>query len=561
MIKKSNRKTNINIKKVADSVEDFKTQKEAQERIKKIKTLIKEIGAHLHEREEIVAVCLLAALTGQNTFLLGPPGTAKSLISRRLACIFGEDSDADDEKNYFEYLMHRFSTPEEIFGPVSIKGLKEDNFTRKTAGFLPQARFAFLDEIWKSSPAILNTLLTLINEKIFRNGAKTEQAPLKSVIVASNETPPENQGLDALYDRFVVRLFVEPMGHRENFEALLQSKQKITGNTKVTEKITDETLKKWNEQIRAIKLSKETLAVIQEVRVTFKKAQEKKAKEKKHDEITHKTNPLAVYVSDRRWKQIAVFLKGAAFFCGRQETNLSDALLLRHCLWTNQDHKDAIIKTVEQAVKNNGYALEEKLVDFDKEKESLEKEINEELYYSKDIYKTKTIEKKEYFYFSKSLRDHDYYTRRQTYDFYIDEKYFKTKRKFNPKNKDGTAIKELICNFNRTGTCSVFHKNAGENTAEKCTPEISFHKGYKKPNVNPRLIKSLKKAIEEWILNIEIMIEDITEHLKKFKKELDTPFVPEKTRDIALQAVTMLLQELQTRRLDCDRLKGLIEKY
>ena len=126
----------------------------------RITAILKSLNTGIHERNEVIAVALLGALTSQNIFLLGPPGTAKSLISRRLSHAF-------DTNAYFEYLMHRFSTPEEVFGPVSLSELKKDNYVRKTDGFLPTSDFSFLDEIWKSSPVILNTLLTIINEKPF----------------------------------------------------------------------------------------------------------------------------------------------------------------------------------------------------------------------------------------------------------------------------------------------------------------------------------------------------------------------------------------------------------
>jgi len=217
--------------------------------------LTKKLSEGIHERDEVIAVSLLAALSGQNIFLYGPPGTAKSLISRRLSSAF-------KTKNYFEYLMQRFSTPEEVFGPVSIAELKKDNYIRKTNGFLPEADFAFLDEIWKSSPAILNTLLTVINEKRFKNGVNLMEVPLKVLISASNETPPENQGLEALYDRFLVRLNVPPMQNRDNFEALLQSSP-TSSAIEIPQKlkISHDEWEFWQLEIDEIKLSKETLHI------------------------------------------------------------------------------------------------------------------------------------------------------------------------------------------------------------------------------------------------------------------------------------------------------------
>ena len=175
----------------------------------RIKNIITYIGDGLKEKDEAIRLALLASIAGESIFFLGPPGTAKSMVSRRLRSAFkGENG---KPLNYFEYLMNQFSTPDELFGPVSLKKLENDVYERITDGYLPKAEVAFLDEIWKASPAIQNTLLTIINEKKFHNGSEVVSVPLKALISASNELPAENQGLEALWDRFLLRLMVLPV--------------------------------------------------------------------------------------------------------------------------------------------------------------------------------------------------------------------------------------------------------------------------------------------------------------------------------------------------------------
>ena len=182
--------------------------------IDRFKQLLGEMNRGIYEKETEISLSLLAALAGESIILLGPPGVAKSMVARQLKTAFREAQS-------FEYLMSRFSTPDEIFGPVSIQKLKtSDTYERAVEGYLPTADVAFLDEIWKAGPAIQNTLLTVINEKIFRNGNREMHLPLKLLVAASNELPAKGEGLEALWDRFVIRIESRPIKLEKNFRAI-----------------------------------------------------------------------------------------------------------------------------------------------------------------------------------------------------------------------------------------------------------------------------------------------------------------------------------------------------
>jgi MoxR-like ATPase len=177
-----------------------------------LRALLTQLEHGLLERDVAVRLALLAALAGEHVLLIGPPGSAKSELARRVHGAFADT-------RYFERLLTRFSTPEELFGPLSLAALEDDRYERLTDGYLPTAGIAFLDEVFKANSAILNALLALLNERVFDNGRHRVAVPLVSALGASNEVPGD-EALRAFHDRFLVRVAVEPVSDAA-FDALL----------------------------------------------------------------------------------------------------------------------------------------------------------------------------------------------------------------------------------------------------------------------------------------------------------------------------------------------------
>ena len=358
----------------------------------KISNLITAISCGLFEREHIVANVLLAVIAGQSVFLYGVPGTAKSLIARRISLAF-------KDAKHFEYLMQRFSTPDEVFGPVDIKELKEGRYIRKIEGYLPSANFAFLDEIFKSSPAILNTLLTIINEKIFRNDGKDVKVPLHALIAASNETPAQGSGLEALYDRLNMRLLVEPLKEWDNFKNLIEGKFE-EANVNDNEKITLDELNLITNGAKAVKFSPQSLEIIKEIRENIEKLNVKNDQDDSSDPYQQsrqetsnnqilQENQSQIYVSDRRWKNLAHILKTSAFLNDRSEVLPADVLLLANCLWSEKEQIEAIKNIVTQSAGKN---LSSKLiVELEQRAARLADEYYQLCFLQDDEYKTKNF--------------------------------------------------------------------------------------------------------------------------------------------------------------------------
>jgi MoxR-like ATPase len=167
-----------------------------------LREALSDAGRGLVDREALVELVALAAVASEHALVIGPPGTAKSEAVRRVARATGGD--------YFEYLLGRFTEPSELFGPVDLRKLRDGIVETETTGMLPEAQIAFLDEIFQGSTAILNTLLGILNERMFRRGHTRMGCPLRICVGASNELP-EDESLAAFADRFLVRVFVDPI--------------------------------------------------------------------------------------------------------------------------------------------------------------------------------------------------------------------------------------------------------------------------------------------------------------------------------------------------------------
>ncbi|HTT09856.1 MAG TPA: AAA family ATPase [Burkholderiaceae bacterium] len=254
----------------------------------------------LVERRSVVRLAVLAALAREHTLLIGPPGTAKSQLARRLHHAF---SDA----RYFERLLTRFTVPEELFGPLSIRALEEDRYERLTAGFLPDASIAFIDEVFKANSAILNALLTLLNERLFDNGAGRQRCPLISLIGATNQVPQDEVG-EAFFDRFLLRVPVAPVS-AAGFHALLE--RAPADEAAAVEAFDQAERDAIGAAAHSVPVLPEVVALIAELRAHLVER--------------------GTYISDRRWVKIVALLRVAAVTDGRDRVGIWDLALLPAC--------------------------------------------------------------------------------------------------------------------------------------------------------------------------------------------------------------------------------------
>jgi MoxR-like ATPase len=295
--------------------------------IEKLHVVLTHVKGAFVGKDEIVDLLGISLMARENAFLLGPPGTAKSAIIRLLSqCIEGG-------KN-FEYLLTRFTEPNEIFGPFDIRKLKEGELVTNTEGMMPEASLVFLDEIFNSNSAILNSLLMALNEKIFRRGRETKKLPTLMFVGASNVLP-EDEALQALLDRFLIRIkcdYVDP----DVLDAVLLAGWNLENRTATSRpSITPDEIKRLQQQCRTV-----DLAPIR----------------KQYVDLVHNLRNTGIKVSDRRAVKIQNLLAASAWMCNRQQAILSDFWVLKY-IWDTEEQIEILTGIVDNVIEKDNNAL------------------------------------------------------------------------------------------------------------------------------------------------------------------------------------------------------------
>lgn len=265
-----------------------------------LRTIREELGQLFFERADVIDGALCALLSGHHVLIIGPPGTAKSMLADEL-CRRLEGA------TYFQWLLTKFTTPEELFGAVSLSALERDDYRRVTTGKLPEAHIAFLDEIFKANSSILNAILTLLNERRFHNGRVVESVPLITLFGASNELPEDDE-LQALYDRFLLRFVVGYLEEDFRFLKMLQVRAPVARTT-----LSHEALRTAQTETAAVAVPDAVLRTLAELRRELGRAQ--------------------LVSSDRRYRQALDVLRAHAYLDGRTAAGDEDVAFLEHVLW------------------------------------------------------------------------------------------------------------------------------------------------------------------------------------------------------------------------------------
>lgn len=291
----------------------------------KFETTRTELSSSLIERGEEIDLALTALLSNEHVLFVGPPGTAKSMLSDAIVSWM--------HGSKFAIQINKFTVPEEVFGPISVSGLKSDVFRRVVDGKLPTADVAFIDEIFKASSAILNTMLQVLNERTFRNDGQLLQCPLKLCIAASNEWPGDQDGggkeLGALFDRFLFRKSVRPIATARGIDALLWG---VDLTPRLSTSLTDADLALACSEVAALTWTQPGKEALEEIRRTA------------HNE--------GIAPGDRRMRKSVRAAQAYAWLCGATEVEPDHLEILTHVLWDDPLEQPAKLAQVIGKIAN-----------------------------------------------------------------------------------------------------------------------------------------------------------------------------------------------------------------
>jgi MoxR-like ATPase len=281
--------------------------------VSKLRQIAHELSSQFLEREDVIKGMLLGLIAQQHVLLVGAPGTAKSALARAMA-------ERVQGGSHFEILLTKFTTPEEVFGPISLSALQQDRYTRLLDGRMAKATTAMVDEVGKASSAILNALLALMADKVYHNDGQVLPCPLISLVGASNELP-DGYELAALYDRFLLRYEVKPVSEAA-FAKLIEPAQP----PQPAETIGVDELKSLHTALPAVSIPTGILHNMVKLRCELRQK--------------------GFVVSDRRWRASLAILRASALLEGRAKVNEDDMEVLPHLLWARPSDHPVIAQAV-----------------------------------------------------------------------------------------------------------------------------------------------------------------------------------------------------------------------
>jgi len=290
----------------------------------RLRRVAAELDAQYLGKSEVIRLLLVAIVAREHVVVIGPPGTAKSALIKSLAELL--------DARYFEYLLTRFTEPNELFGPVDIQAFREGSYRRKTEGMLPEAELVFLDEIFKSNSAILNSLLTLLNERQLATGGQLIQCPILSVFGASNEVPAD-ESLAALYDRFLLRI------RSDNLEAYHFNELLLRGIQHEAERLV-------GRKRASLVLGRELQSLAAELANRLNFSEEFLSSYKG---LIFQIRAEGVSVSDRRIVKLLKLFAASALLDGRERADAGDLFVLKH-IWNSEDQAPIVAGLVEPVI-------------------------------------------------------------------------------------------------------------------------------------------------------------------------------------------------------------------